>query len=107
MEMYDYIMLLNVLAIVSSVLVSYLYVSYMVVRKGAFFFHTSISLSFIILTWFITTSVWYFLTYHAEGLIYIGGMLFNMIAAIFCVTVYLAYLFVQRSYLLKKFKTRI
>ncbi|KPB03149.1 hypothetical protein [Bacillus sp. CHD6a] len=104
MEMYDYIMLLNLLAIVSTTLVSYAYVSQMVARKGAFFFHTAISLSFIILTWFITTTIWYFLTSKVDGLLYIGGMLFNMMVAIFCSTVYLAYLFVQRAYFIRKYK---
>ncbi|MCG1022582.1 hypothetical protein [Sutcliffiella horikoshii] len=104
MEMFDYIMLLNLLAIVSTTLGSYLYVSQMVKRKGAFFFHTVISLSFIVTTWFITTTIWYFLTIQVDGLLYIGGMLFNMMVAIFCSTVLLAYLFVQRAYLIKKYK---
>ena len=106
MEMYDYIMLLNLLAIVSTTLVSYMYVSLMVMRKGAFFFHTAISLSFIILTWFITTTIWYFLTLKVDGLLYIGGMLFNMMVAIFCSTVFLAYLFVQRAYFIRKYKRK-
>ncbi|TYS64519.1 hypothetical protein FZC76_18330 [Sutcliffiella horikoshii] len=104
MEMYDYIMLMNLLAIVSTTLVSYMYVSQMVMRKGAFFFHTAISLSFIILTWFTTTTIWYFLTLKGDGLLYIGGMLFNMMVAIFCSTVFLAYLFVQRAYFIRKYK---
>jgi hypothetical protein len=104
MEMYDYIMLLNVLAIVSSVMISYLYVSHMVMKKGAFFLYTVFSLFFVVITWFGTTTVWYFLTYRVDGLLYIGGMLFNMIVAIFCSTVFLAYLFVQRPYLLKRYK---
>ncbi|KMJ58039.1 hypothetical protein AB685_14565 [Bacillus sp. LL01] len=104
MEMYDYIMLLNLLAIVSTTLGSYLYVSQLVKRKGAFFFHTVISLFFIVITWFITTSIWYFLTIQVDGLLYIGGMLFNMMVAIFCSTVLLAYLFVQRAYFIKKYK---
>ncbi len=104
MEMYDYIMLLNLLAIVSTTLGSYLYVSLMVKRKAAFFFHTVISLFFIVITWFITTTIWYFLTIQVDGLLYIGGMLFNMMVAIFCSTVLLAYLFVQRAYFIKKYK---
>ncbi|CAG9621786.1 hypothetical protein [Sutcliffiella rhizosphaerae] len=106
MEIYDYMMLLNVLAIIASVMVGYLYVSLMVMRKGAFLFHAIISLSFIVFTWFTTTSIWYFMTIQVDSLLYTSGMLFNMITTIFCTTVYLAYLSVQRSYMINKFSKK-
>ncbi|MBM7620914.1 sensor histidine kinase YesM [Bacillus tianshenii] len=106
MEMYDYMMILNVLVIISSAMISYLYVSQMVLRKGAFLFHTMISLSFVVIAWFVTTSIWYYLTIQVDGLLYLGGMLFNLIVMMFCITVLISYLVVRRSYLLKHYQAR-
>jgi hypothetical protein len=105
MEMYDYIMLFNVLATVFSVLISYQYVSKMVLRKGAFLFHTVISVSFVVFTWFVTSTIWYLLTFSVDELLYIGGMLFNMIFMILCITVLIAYLIVMRPYFMKKYSS--
>lgn len=106
MEMYDYLMLLNVLVIVSSTVISYLYVSQLVRRKGAFLFHTVISLSFVVASWFATTSVWHYLTIQVDGLLYIGGMLFNLIVMMFCITVLITYLIVRRSHLIRQFQKK-
>ncbi|WP_078381700.1 hypothetical protein [Sutcliffiella halmapala] len=106
MEMYDYMMLINVLVIVSSVIISYFYVSQMVLRKGAFMFHTMISLSFVVITWFITTTIWYFITFHVDELLYISGMLFHMIVMLLCITVLIAYLIVRRPLLLRHYKSK-
>lgn len=106
MEMYDYMMLLNVLVIVSSTMISYLYVSQMVLKKGAFLFHTVISLSFVVAAWFVTTSLWYYLTIRVDGLLYLGGMLFNLIVMMFCVTVLISYLIVRRTYLIRQFQAK-
>lgn len=106
MEMFDYLMLLNVLVIVSTTMISYLYVSQMVLKKGAFLFHTVISLSFVVAAWFVTTSIWYYLTIRVDGLLYLSGMLFNLIVMLLCVTVLVSYLIVRRTYLIRLFQAK-
>ncbi|WP_223700916.1 hypothetical protein [Sutcliffiella deserti] len=106
MEIYEFHMLINVMAIVSSSIISYLYASKMIKKNGAFFFHTVVSLTIIVVTWFVTTSLWYYHTYHLDGLLYIGGMLFNMIFMMLTLIVYLAYLLVRRPYLMQKYKAK-
>ncbi|WP_096155428.1 MULTISPECIES: hypothetical protein [Bacillus] len=98
--MHDFILMLNILALVCAVYFSYLYTTIMFHRQKSFLLHSAVSLFFIFLTFLATLFVWYYTAFAYDALIYTSGLLVIIIVALFCFAVYIAALHVKRSYFL-------
>ncbi|MDX5474430.1 MAG: hypothetical protein LPK00_02735 [Bacillaceae bacterium] len=95
--MHDFILMLNILALVCAVYFSYLYTTIMFYKQKSFWLHSAVSLSFIFLTFLTTVTIWYYTAFSIDALIYISGLLVIIIVALFCLAVYIAALYVKRN----------